>query len=169
MLHTDSVSYHPTQTLLTTPLITNPMISNHFQTQSYFSNDPTRFYSSSSNAVHPHSNHFLPSYHRTQSRHPSNRVYVPVVMPSAVHSSRPMPVRVTRLKLQNSARSCSFPPPRPKTSQKTILELLESPTPQERQAKRWVYNSTHKRRSFNTEPLGPISRTHQRKKRMTYV
>jgi hypothetical protein len=167
MLHTDLVSYHPTQTLLTTPVVTNPMISNHFQTQSYFSNDPARFYSSSSNIVHQ-SNHFLPSYHRTQSRLPSNRVYVPVVMPSAVHSSQPIPMRVTRLK-QNSARSCSFPPPRPKTSQKTILELLESPMLEERQTKRSVCNSTHKRRSFNAEPLGPISKTHQRKNRMTYV
>lgn len=165
MLHTDSNTYHPSQTLLS-----NQMITNHFHTQSYFMSDPTRFYRPST-LVNPHSNQnqFLPSYHRTQAQVSSNRVYVPVVVPPGVHSQQHISPPVTRLRLHNTSRSCSFPAPRPKTSQKTILELLEAPTLEESMAERRVLKSKskHKRRSnFN---MGGPARSQRRKKRMTYV
>merc|ERR1719168_261440 len=85
------------------------------------------------------------------------------------HSKQNISPPVTRLRLHNTSRSCSFPAPRPKTSQKTILELLELPTLEESIAERRVLKSKskHKRRSnFN---VGGPARSQRRKKRMTYV
>lgn len=140
MLHSDSLVYPHPHTLITQRVL------NHLPpNQSFFSNDPTRFYNSS-NLVQPcHSNHFLPSYHHRQTQVQPDGLFI--VVPTT-HPMQPPPAPpVTNMQLHNSAKSCSFPAPKPKTSTKTILELLELPTTEEKKrAQRFITKAKYQKR-----------------------
>jgi len=141
-------------------LLSQQVLASNLPNHSFFSNEIPRFYSSS-NVIQPRQlfNHFLPSYDPMQTHVQTNPyVMVPRSRPTLHHPSAPT---MTNLRLHNSAKSCSFPAPRPKTSTKTILELLECPTAQERK-KRTAHG-------FNSKPNHYYQKRHSHQRTSSYV